>query len=208
MGLHRAAQRTFDAASLRFQALLQAYADGVNRCIDTLPLPPEYALLELTQVRPWEAVDSVKIWKGITASFSLDIDTELTEDLLAYIAAGIAGDFDGQLFFSADVFRSAPMDPASTVPDATNDTPFAGRWNADAAHLASAAEAARRVQREDGKPSAVRAGAEPPRELRRQQRVGRHGLKSPWRPPDHRQRSAPCTQHPLHVLRVAPCRDG
>ena len=146
VGLHRAAQRTLDASPPGLQALLQAYADGVNHCIDTLPLPPEYDLLELTQVRSWEAVDSVKIWKGITASFSLDIDTELTEDLLSFIAAGDAGGFDGQAFFSADVFRSAPMDPASTVPDATNNTPFAGRWNVDAAQLASAADSARRVR--------------------------------------------------------------
>jgi penicillin amidase len=120
----------------------------VNQCIDTLPLPPEYELLELTQVRSWEAVDSIKIWKGITASFSLDIDTELTEELFAYIGAGIVGGFDGQLFFSEDVFRSAPMDPASTVPDATNDVPFAGRWKTDAAPLASVVQAARRVREE------------------------------------------------------------
>jgi penicillin amidase len=117
LGLHRAAQRSLDAASPPLQALLQLYADGVNHCIDTLPLPPEYDLLELTQVRPWQA----------------------------FVAAGSVGGFDGQLFFSADVFRSAPMDPASTVPDATNGTPFASQWNADDAHLASVADAARRV---------------------------------------------------------------
>ncbi len=146
VGLHRAAERSFDEASDRFKKLLQAYADGVNHCIAQEPLPPEYDLLELTQVRPWEALDTVNISKGFAASLSLDIDTGLTEDLLAFNAAGKAGGFDGQLFFSADVFRSAPMDPASTVPDATNGTPFAGHWNVDAAHLASAAEAARRVR--------------------------------------------------------------
>jgi penicillin amidase len=146
VGLHRAAKRSFDAAPPRFQALLQAYTNGVNHCIDTLPLPPEYALLELTQVRPWEAIDSVKVWKGIAASLSLDIDTEFTLDLQAFSAAGIAGSFDGQALFSADVFRSAPMDPASTVPDATNGAPFLGHWKTDAAHLMSAAKAARRVR--------------------------------------------------------------
>jgi penicillin amidase len=146
VGLHRAAQRSLDAAPPRFQALLQAYADGVNHCIQTLPLPPEYALLELTWVRPWEAVDALKIGKAIAASLSLDIDTGLTEDLLDFIDAGIAHGFDGQVFFSQDVFRSAPMDPASTVPDATNGTPFAVEWNADeATHLASVARAAARA---------------------------------------------------------------
>ena len=128
LGLHRAAERTLAALSPPFQVLLQAYSVGVNHCIDTLPLPPEYALLELTQVRPWQAVDSVDIAKAFAASLSLiENDTGLTKDLQAFVAAGIAGGFDGQLFFSADVFRSAPMDPAATVPDATNGTPFAGR---------------------------------------------------------------------------------
>lgn len=146
IGLHRAAQRSLDAAPPRFQALLQAYADGVNHCIQTLPLPPEYAELELTQVRPWEAVDALKIGKAISASLSLDIDTGLTEELFDYIDAGISNGFDGQTLFSQDVNRSAPMDPASTVPDATNTTPFAVEWQAGkAAHLASAARAAARA---------------------------------------------------------------
>ena len=99
IGLHRAAQRSFDAASPRLQALLQRYADGVNHCIQTLPLPPEYALLELTQVRPWEAVDGFKIGKAIAAQLSLDIDTGLTETLFDFIQAGIANGFDGQVLF-------------------------------------------------------------------------------------------------------------
>jgi penicillin amidase len=144
IGLHRAAQRSFDAAPPRFQALLQAYADGVNHCIDSVPLPPEYALLELTEVRAWEAVDALKIGKAISASLSLDVDTGLTEDLLEFV--DVLGPVTGQIFFSADVNRSAPMDPASTIPDATNGTPFAASWSAGAAHLARAAEASRRVR--------------------------------------------------------------
>jgi penicillin amidase len=148
IGLHRAAQRSFDAAPPRFQALLEAYADGVNRCIDQLEamdsLPPEYAVLELTQVRPWTAIDSLKIGKAISASLSLDVDTGLTEDLGTFIA--VLGAATGQTFFSQDVFRSAPMDPASTIPDATNSTPYAVAWKADAAKLASAAEMSRRVR--------------------------------------------------------------
>lgn len=146
VGLHRAAQRSLDAAEPRFQALLQAYADGVNHCLATLPLPPEYGLLELTQARPWEAVDALKIGKAISASLSLDIDTGLTEALLDYVDAGLANGFDGQTFFSQDVFRSAPMDPASTIPDATNGMPFAGVWSAaSSSRLASTARAARRA---------------------------------------------------------------
>ena len=146
VGLHRAAQRSYDAAPPRFQAILQAYADGVNACIDTLPLPPEYGLLELTQVAPWTPVDTLKIGKAIAASLSLDIDTDLTQTLFAYIGAGMANSFDGQVLFSQDVYRSAPMDPASTVPDATNGTPYAVQWDAEkAAHLARAAAGAKRA---------------------------------------------------------------
>ncbi len=147
VGLHRAAQRSLDASPPDFQAQLQAYADGVNHCLATLPLPPEYAQLELTSARPWEPADSLKIGKAIAASLSLDIDTGLTERLFGYVQAGANFNFDGQALFAQDVFRSAPMDPAATVPDATNTTPFAVQWSAsDAAHLASAAGAARRLR--------------------------------------------------------------
>ncbi len=147
IGLHRAAERSLAAASPRFQALLQAYADGVNHCLTTLPLPPEYALLELSEARSWQPVDTLKIGKAISASLSLDVDTGLTQNLFEYIQAGIANGFDGQLFFSEDVFRSAPMDPASTIPDATNGTPYAVDWKGkEAGHLAFAARAAGRAR--------------------------------------------------------------
>jgi penicillin amidase len=147
VGLHRAAQRSLDALPARFVDQLQAYADGVNHCLATLPLPPEYALLELTSVRPWTPVDSLSIGKAIAASLSLDIDTGLTEDLEAFVDAGASGGFDGATLFSEDVFRSAPMDPASTVPDATGETPFlaAARWQPDSRRLARAAELGRRA---------------------------------------------------------------
>ncbi len=159
-GLHRAAQRSFDAAPARFQALLQAYADGVNHCIASLPLPPEYAILELTQVRPWTAIDSLKIGKGIAAQLSLDVDTDLTTSFLDYIDAGISHGFDGSLLFSADVFRSAPLDPASTVPDATGSMPFlqASAWKPGGELLAQLRESARRAN-EDFRASPLYASA-------------------------------------------------
>src|SRR5262245_64704478 len=110
IGLHRAAQRSLDASPPRFRALLDAYADGVNHCLATLPLPPEYAQLELTSARPWEAVDTIKIGKAIAASLSLDVDTDLTQQLFAYIQAGVANGFEGPALFPQDVFRSGPMD--------------------------------------------------------------------------------------------------
>src|SRR5262249_3245400 len=116
IGLHRAAQRSLDAAPAHFRALLDAYADGVNPCLARLPVTPEYAQLEHTTARPWQAVDTIKIGKAIAASLSLDVDTGLTQQLNSYVQAGAAHGFDGQALFLQDVFRSAPIDPASTIP--------------------------------------------------------------------------------------------
>jgi penicillin G amidase len=55
----------------KFKAGLQAYADGVNHFLATRPLPPEYGVLETTQVDPWTPLDSVAIGKLI--AFSLQI---------------------------------------------------------------------------------------------------------------------------------------
>jgi penicillin amidase len=146
IGLHRAAQRSFDASPARFQSLLQAYADGVNHCIATLPLPPEYAALELTSVRPWAAVDSMTIHKAYWASGALELDLGATLDLERYIAAGIVNGFDGQVLYSQDVVRAAPMDPASTVPDATGTSPFtAATVSAEPKRLASVAQSSEPV---------------------------------------------------------------
>lgn len=133
IGLRRAAQRTL----ARLQApgadpvpvqILQAFADGVNLWIAeasaTGKLPPEYAALEITRVRAWLPVDTLVIGKAVAAQLSLDIDAGLAEELAAFVAAGDAGGFDGATLFMEDVRRVAPMSPASTVPDATGDTPF------------------------------------------------------------------------------------
>jgi penicillin amidase len=165
IGLRRAAERSLTVLTARELAVLQAYADGVNAYLANNPLPPEYALLELTQVRPWQPVDSLVIGKAISASLSLDIDVGPTLQLQQFVAAGIDGGFDGQSLLFNDVRRSAPMDPASTVPDATNGTPFAAKGlpKADPILLARAAEGARRLkQKFEGIPFFERAMA--PRE--------------------------------------------
>jgi penicillin amidase len=148
IGLRRAAERTLAAADPRSVAALEAYAEGVNAWIASNPLPTEYAELELTTVRPWTAVDSLVIGKAISASLSLDIDVGLTLLLEGFVQAGIAGGFDGATLFSQDVVRSAPMDPASTVPDATGDVPYLARARTtlDVEKLELAAAGARRVR--------------------------------------------------------------
>jgi penicillin amidase len=147
IGLRRAAVRSGSVLSARELAILQAYADGVNAWLDSNPLPPEYAALELTAARPWDPIDSLVIGKAIAASLSLDIDIGLTLELQSFIGAGIAGGFDGQALLFEDVVRSAPMDPASTVPDATGSTPFlAAISKIDASKLAGIAAGAKRIE--------------------------------------------------------------
>jgi penicillin amidase len=148
IGLRRAAVRSLGVLSTRERNIQQAYADGVNAYLADHPLPIEYGLLELTQARPWDVVDSLVIGKAIAANLSLDIDIGPTLQLQGFIEAGVAGGFDGQTLFFEDVVRSAPMDPASTVPDATNSTPYisAKVKKAERTQLALAAAGAARIK--------------------------------------------------------------
>ncbi|MEN8159092.1 MAG: penicillin acylase family protein, partial [Myxococcota bacterium] len=148
IGLRRAARRTEEALQARELALLQAYADGVNHWIATHPLPPEYEALELTQIPAWVPRDTLVIGKAIAASLSLDIDAGPTADLARFVEAGLTHGFDGEALFFDDVRRAAPMDPASTVPDATSGVPFlaAKRKPLDVQRIARAGAAARRIQ--------------------------------------------------------------
>jgi penicillin amidase len=123
-GLRRAAEESLaahqelaaSAGSLSVD-VLEAYAAGVNLYLETHPLPPEYAALELTAAPPWTALDSLAIAKGIAFGHSFDLaDVERTRGLAAYAAAGQARGFDGEALFFADVHRSAPFDPTTTVP--------------------------------------------------------------------------------------------
>jgi penicillin amidase len=119
IGLRRAAARSLEVLSPEGREALQAYADGVNAWVDSHPLPSEYAELFLDEFAPWTPLDSLAIGKAIAFSLSFDLDLDPTLDYLDYLAAGAAGGFDGDALFFEDVFRSAPFDPASTVPDAT-----------------------------------------------------------------------------------------
>ena len=120
IGLNRAAQRSLDAYSPATRDGLQAYADGVNAWVAANPLPAEYGLLELTQFRPWTALDCALIGKALAFQLSFDLDINATLQYLAYQQrlAGINPQLPDALFF-LDVFRSAPFDPASSVPDAS-----------------------------------------------------------------------------------------
>jgi len=119
LGLRRSAEASLFNVSEQAVADLIAYTDGVNAWLAANPLPPEYAVLELTEVAPWNPVDSLVIARLIAFGLSFDLDIEATIDLATYQATGDAVGFDGFLLYLEDVFRSAPFDPASTVPDAT-----------------------------------------------------------------------------------------
>ena len=132
LGFERAARRSLDAHPPEFKDLLQAYSDGVNAFIDVAEaaklLPPEYGILKLTQVARWSPLDSLAIGKGLGVQTSVlgSEDIELTVTLAEYQFAGVAAGFDGSALYFQDLFRSAPFDPASTVPDAEQRTPTLG----------------------------------------------------------------------------------
>jgi penicillin amidase len=117
IGLHRAADRSLAALSPRVRATLEAYAAGVNAAVQRHPLPPEYGALELTRFEPWTPRDSVAVAKLITFQRSFDIDVAPTVMLLTYQQAGQQLGFDGAALYFEDLFRAAPFDPTTTVPE-------------------------------------------------------------------------------------------
>jgi penicillin amidase len=125
LGLRRAAQRSYDAASKRTRNALQAYAEGVNAWVAANPLPVEYGALELTVFEPWSAVDSLCVGKLIVFLQSFDDDTVATVAYLSY--AGAFGPARASALFFQDLWRSAPFEPDATVPDAgASAGPLAG----------------------------------------------------------------------------------
>jgi penicillin amidase len=133
LGLRRAGQRSWQVISPRAQRMLQAYADGINAYVASHPLPPEYQALELSHFDPWTPIDSLAVVKLIAFGLSFELDLQPTIDLLSYQQAGQLLQFDGTKLFFDDLDRSAPFDPASTVPDASVPSGKAGKnqgkWN-------------------------------------------------------------------------------
>ena len=119
IGLRRAAERSLPLLAPEVRAALDAYAEGVNAWVARNPLPPEYDLLEITEIEPWTALDSVAVTKLLAFGLSFDLDLSRTIALLTYQQAGGVLGFDGTALFFEDLFRSAPFDPAATIPDAT-----------------------------------------------------------------------------------------
>jgi penicillin amidase len=120
VGLRRAAEVSLPALATRTRLAMKAYADGVNAYVARHPLPPEYGALELTTFEPWTVLDSIAVGKLLAFGLSFDLDDiDHTVKLMTYVQTGEAVGFDGTALFFQDVMRSAPFDPASTIPDAT-----------------------------------------------------------------------------------------
>lgn len=119
LGIRRAADLSLLEYSPRLKELLGAYSAGVNAWVQANPLPPEYAAIEITKFEPWTPLDSAAVVKLIAFGLSFDLDIENTVAFLTYKGAGEVVGFDGVKLFTEDLFRAAPFDPASTVPDAT-----------------------------------------------------------------------------------------
>lgn len=149
IGLRRAAERSWQAASPRLRALLSSYTDGVNSWVARNRLPREYAALELTSFARWDPVDSLVIGKLQSFNLSFDLDIENTVALQSYLAAGAAGGFDGSALFFSDMRPFAPFSSASTVPDASQPGGSAAvtATSASGADLPDLTEAARLAAR-------------------------------------------------------------
>ena len=118
LGIRRAAERSLAQLSQPVQKALEAYSAGVNAYRAEHPLPPEYAALEVATVAPWTPLDSVAVGKAIAFSLSFELDIGPTQRLRQYQDAGARGGFDGTALYFEDLNRTAPFDPAATVPDA------------------------------------------------------------------------------------------
>jgi len=117
LGLRRAAERSLAAYSKPMREGLEAYAEGINAWVARNPLPAEYAALEITKFEPWTPLDSAVVGKALAFQLSFGLDIDVTLNFLTYQA--VLGPAAAQAAFFGDVFRSAPFDPASSVPDAT-----------------------------------------------------------------------------------------
>ena len=156
LGLRRAAERSAAAYPAWVMADLQAYADGVNLWLARNPLPPEYAALELSKasVRPWTPVDSIAIFKHLTAAISF---TNFAAEL----------ENTGLLLGYEDVGRARRVRRGQAVLRGCRP---------DRAVRSHGVDSARRDERRAGRaagPAARGAGA-PPRPAR-----GRRGLRAP-----------------------------
>ena len=121
LGLRRAAEESIRVLSGASLDWIEAYTDGMNAYLASHSLPPEYAVLELTEAAPWVPLDTITISNGLAFGLAFDLrDINLTEALINFITAGAARGFDGSALFFDDLYRSAPFDPTVSIPNFLN----------------------------------------------------------------------------------------
>ncbi len=154
LGILRGAQASEAAISPELRSAFEAFAAGVNAWVAERPLPPEYAALEITRFEPWKPIDTLAVGKALAFSLSFDLDIGTTESLLTYQgvaqAACVPGSpvcFDGTALFFEDLFRSAPFDPTTTVPESTQRPPLAARGKQKYRHPGVPMRARQRLKR-------------------------------------------------------------
>lgn len=129
LGLARAAERVWPNLSPGARAELEAYAAGANAFISRAAaqgaLPPEYASLELTRVRPWRPQDSLSVLKLFAFQLSFRLEAPYAAILQAYVEA--LGPERGQAAVFQDLWRLAPVEQATVIPDAVGFTPRTSR---------------------------------------------------------------------------------
>ena len=131
LGLHRAAQRDYEAMDAQSpqRRSLEAYAEGVNAFLDAATpsyLPIEFKLLGLGKPSPWTPADSL-VWQKVMAwDLCGNFDVELQRFRMHYLG-GVAAERVGELLppFSYSAFpsilREAELDGSgsSDFPDMT-----------------------------------------------------------------------------------------
>jgi penicillin amidase len=147
LGLRRAAERSYAAASQRTREAMQAYADGVNAWAASHPLPIEYGALKLTAFQPWSPADSLSIGKLIAFSLSFDLDINRTLAVQTYSA--VLGAQRGAALFFQDLWRSAPFERNATVPDANGASSVSFSKNQHSQNIgAEESETSKKLMRE------------------------------------------------------------
>lgn len=82
LGLSALSRNDLEATSAEARGLLEAFADGVNAAVATLPaLPPEFAVTG-AEPEPWRAEHSLLIGRLLLLGFSPNWDAELQRDRL------------------------------------------------------------------------------------------------------------------------------
>jgi len=127
LGLRRAAELSLAVQTPETLAWLEAYADGVNAFLldESLSLPAEYDALEIDRdgIPLWTPTDSLTVAKGwsFSQSFSLaDIDRTLA--LLNFLGVCPAIGCNGLQLFNDDLYRTAPFEPAVSIPPTLTST--------------------------------------------------------------------------------------